>query len=96
MVVCPLLSRLAVLGGTVEIPTLAGNVALNIRPGTCSGKHLRLAKHGLPSLHGDAGDLYAVVRIVGQKDVLTFEEELQAQIAAMSASKSNAKGAASL
>lgn len=92
----PLLPRLAALGGTVEIPTLAGNVALNIRPDTCSGKHLRLAKRGLPSLHGDAGDLYAVVRIVGQKDVLTFEEELQAQIAAMSASKSNAKGSASL
>ncbi len=91
----PLLPRLAALGGTVEIPTLAGNVALNIRPGTCSGKHLRLAKRGLPSLHGDVGDLYAVVRIVGQKDVLTFKEELQAQIAALSASKANAKRAAS-
>jgi curved DNA-binding protein len=84
----PLLPRLAALGGAVEIPTLAGNVALNIRPGTCSGKHLRLAKRGLPSLHGEAGDLYAVVRIVAQEGMHTFEEELQAQIAAMSASKS--------
>jgi curved DNA-binding protein len=92
----PLLPRLAALGGTVNIPTLAGDVAVNIRPGTSSGKHLRLAKRGLPSLHGDVGDLYAVVRIVGQKDVGTFEQELQAQIAAMAASKSNAKRAASL
>jgi curved DNA-binding protein len=84
----PLLPRLAALGGTVEIPTLAGNVALDIRPGTSSGKHLRLAKRGLPSLQGDAGDLYAVVRIAGQEDTRTFEQELQAQIAAMSASKS--------
>ena len=92
----PLLPRLAALGGAVEIPTLAGNVALNIRPGTSTGKHLRLAKRGLPSLHGEAGDLYAVVRIVVQEGVRTFEQELQAQIAAMSASKSNSKGAASL
>ncbi|MGZ5781448.1 MAG: DnaJ C-terminal domain-containing protein [Burkholderiaceae bacterium] len=84
----PLLPRLAALGGTVDIPTLAGDVALNIRAGTTSGKHLRLAKRGLPSLHGDAGDLYAVVRIVGQDDVGTFEQELQAQIASMAASKS--------
>lgn len=86
----PILPRLAALGGTVEIPTLAGNVALDIRAGTSSGKHLRLAKRGLPSLHGDAGDLYAVVRIVGQNEARTFEQELQAQIAAMSASKSRA------
>jgi curved DNA-binding protein len=92
----PLLPRLAALGGTVDIPTLAGDVAVNIRPGTSSGKHLRLAKRGLPSLHGDVGDLYAVMRIVGQEDTRTFEQELQAQIAAMSASKSNAKRAASL
>jgi curved DNA-binding protein len=92
----PLLPRLAALGGTVNIPTLAGAVAVNIRPGTSSGKHLRLAKCGLPSLHGDVGDLYAVVRIVGQEDMRTFEQELQAQIAAMSASKSNSKRAASL
>ncbi|MBI1889283.1 MAG: DnaJ domain-containing protein [Burkholderiales bacterium] len=84
----PLLPGLAAQGGSVEIPTLAGNVALNIRAGTSSGKHLRLAKRGLPSLHGDAGDLYAVVRIVGQEEVRTFEQELQAQIAAISASKS--------
>ncbi|HEY8102770.1 MAG TPA: DnaJ C-terminal domain-containing protein [Burkholderiaceae bacterium] len=84
----PVLPRLAALGGAVEIPTLAGNVALNIRPGTTSGKHLRLAKRGLPSLHGEAGDLYAVVRIVAQEGMHTFEEELQAQIAAIAAAKS--------
>jgi curved DNA-binding protein len=87
----PLLPRLAALGGTVEIPTLAGNVALNIRPGTSSGKHLRLGKRGLPAPDGDAGDLYAVVRIVGQEDVRSFEQELQAQIAAISASKSRGR-----
>ncbi|MGZ3157851.1 MAG: hypothetical protein ACXU7H_02085 [Burkholderiaceae bacterium] len=49
-------------------------------------------KAWIAALHGDAGDLYTVVQIVGQEDVRTFEQELQAQIAAMSASKSNSKG----
>ncbi len=92
----PLLPRLAAMGGTVEIPTLAGPVSLNIRAGTTSGKHLRLAKRGLPSLHGDAGDLYAVVRIVVRDGKHTFEQELKAQLAAMSAARSNSKGSASL
>jgi hypothetical protein len=39
-------------------------------------------------MHGDAGDLYAVVRIVGQEDARSFEQELRAQIAAMAAAKS--------
>lgn len=85
----PLIPRLAALGGAVKIPTLAGYVELNIRPGISSGKHLRLAKRGLPSLHGDAGDLYAVVRIVAQEDMSTFEQELQAQIASIAALKSS-------
>lgn len=83
----PVMPRLATLGGAVKIPTPAGDVALTIRPGTCSGQHFRLAKRGLPSLHGDAGDLYAVVRIVAQRSSYTFEQELQTKMAAIAALK---------
>jgi hypothetical protein len=41
----------------------------------------------LPSLHGDAGDLYAVVRIVAQRSSYTFEQELQTKMAAIAALK---------
>jgi curved DNA-binding protein len=85
----PLIPGQAARGGAVEIPTLGGNVALNIKPGISSGQHLRLAKRGLPSLDGNAGDLYAVVRIVVPEEMRTFEQELQAQITAISALKAS-------
>ena len=42
----------AVLGGSVEVPTLDGKVKLKIEPGTQPGKVLRLRGKGLPFLQG--------------------------------------------
>ena len=42
----------AVLGGSVEVPTLDGKVKLKIDPGTQPGKVLRLRGKGLPFLQG--------------------------------------------
>lgn len=75
----------AVLGATVEVPTLAGKVALNIKAGTASGQKLRLGKRGLPTAEGGAGDLYAVVQIVVPPRVGPAEEALYRQLAAQSA-----------
>jgi curved DNA-binding protein len=74
----------AVLGATVEIPTLGGKLELNVKPGTSSGQRLRLAKRGLPSQHGDAGNLYAVIQIVVPKKISERERELYEQLAAAS------------
>ncbi|MFI4939673.1 MAG: DnaJ C-terminal domain-containing protein [Burkholderiales bacterium] len=74
----------AVLGAAVEIPTLGGNVELNIKPGTSSGQRLRLARRGLPSSDGSAGNLVAVVRIVVPDKVTKQEQELYEQLAAAS------------
>jgi molecular chaperone DnaJ len=43
----------AVLGGTVDVPTLTGKVRLNIPAGTQDGKVLRMRKKGIPYLHGN-------------------------------------------
>jgi len=48
----------AVLGGTVEVPTISGRARLQIAPGTQPGKVLRMRGKGLPSTeyrsqHGD-------------------------------------------
>ena len=59
----PLAPWEAVLGTTVEVPTLGGSVSLRIPPGTHAGQQLRLAKRGLPKPHGGEGDLYAIVQI---------------------------------
>jgi curved DNA-binding protein len=74
----------AVLGATIEIPTLGGKLELLVKPGTCSGQRLRLAKRGLPSQHGDAGNLYAVIQIVAPQRINDHERDLWAQIAAAS------------
>jgi len=53
----------AVLGATVQIPTLDGTVSLKIPAGTMAERQLRLRGKGLPTSNGTRGDLYAVVSI---------------------------------
>jgi curved DNA-binding protein len=55
----------ALLGGEVEVPTLAGRVKLTIPPGTQSGRKFRLTGKGMPRLKqkGEYGNLYARVLI---------------------------------
>lgn len=55
----------AVLGGTVEIPTIDGKVKVKIDPGTQPGKVLRLRGKGLPSVnrYGGTGDLLVNISV---------------------------------
>jgi len=49
----------AILGGTVQVPTLDGEVKLKIRPGTQPGTMVRLRGRGIKKLHGlGRGDQY--------------------------------------
>ena len=59
----PLAPWEAVLGASVEVPTLAGAVRLKVPAGTQSGQKLRLPGRGLPRPRGGEGDLYAIVQI---------------------------------
>jgi len=86
----PLTPWEAALGAAVEVPTLGGTVALTIKPGTSSGQRLRLAKRGLPSSKGDAGNLYAVAQIVIPDEVTQSERALYEQLAAVSGFKARA------
>lgn len=66
----------AVLGGSVAVPTLNGEVNLRIQPGTQSGQSIRLKGKGMPRLRlsGNYGDLYAHVLIQVPTDLT--EQEL--------------------
>lgn len=81
----PLAPWEAVLGATVEIPTLGGAVRLKIRPGTHAGQQLRLAKRGLPRPREGEGDLYAIVQIAVPTVVHERERALYEQLAKESA-----------
>lgn len=55
---------LAVLGGTVEVPTINGMVKLKIRPGTQSGTTIRLRDQGVPHPQSyNKGDEYVIIKI---------------------------------
>ncbi|HEX4984751.1 MAG TPA: DnaJ C-terminal domain-containing protein [Burkholderiales bacterium] len=75
----PLAPWEAVLGASVEVPTLAGPVRLKIPAGTGTGQKLRLAGRGLPHRKEGQGDLFAIVQVVvppvpGEREKALFQE----------------------
>jgi curved DNA-binding protein len=80
----PLAPWEAVLGATVEVPTLGGPVHLKVPANTRAGQQLRLSKRGLPRPKGGEGDLHAIVQIVVPAAASERERELFSQLAASS------------
>jgi molecular chaperone DnaJ len=68
----------AVLGGEVEVPTIAGKrVAMKVPAMTQNGRQIKLKGLGMPSLNGKAkGDLVARVRLVIPEDLSDDERSL--------------------
>ncbi|MDQ2872573.1 MAG: J domain-containing protein [Candidatus Eremiobacteraeota bacterium] len=65
-----------ILGGEVEVPTMAGSVTMTIPEGTQNNRLLRLSGKGMPKVRdsGSAGDEY--VRLIGQlPQTLTDKEK---------------------
>jgi curved DNA-binding protein len=74
----------AALGSTVTVPTLSGDVTVKVPPGTNGGQKLRLRGKGLPNPHGEAGDLYGVIRIATPKNLSKKEKEAWENLAKVS------------
>ena len=67
----------AVLGESIEIPTINGKAKIKVEPGTQSGKVLRLKGKGLPILQGyGSGDLFVHINVWTPKKVSKEEREL--------------------
>ncbi len=77
----PLTPAEAALGAAIELPTLAGKVQLNVKPGASAGQKLRLTGKGLPTSSSGHGNLYAVVQIVVPAQASAREKELYAELA---------------
>ena len=71
----------AVLGGMVRVPTLDGDVEMNLPKGTQSGRTLRLRDKGWLKRDGSRGDELAEIRIViptnANQEILELYEKLQ-------------------
>jgi curved DNA-binding protein len=74
----------AVLGGEIEVPTLAGRVKVTVRPGSRAGQKLRLAGRGLPTPKGAHGDLYCVLQIVTPTALSEREKRLYEELGRLS------------
>jgi molecular chaperone DnaJ len=67
----------AVLGTSIEIPTVTGKAKIKIEPGTQSGKTLRLKGKGLRIIQGyGTGDLFVHINVWTPKKVSKEEREL--------------------
>ena len=67
----------AVIGESIEIPTVSGKAKIKIEPGTQSGKVLRLKGKGLPILQGyGKGDLFVHINVWTPKKVSKEEKEI--------------------
>ena len=68
----------AVLGGTVQVPTLAGDVSLRVQPGTQSGAMIRLRGKGMPVMRqpDQYGDLFAHILVQVPTDLSNEEKRL--------------------
>lgn len=76
----------ALLGGTVEVPTVDGRAKIKIAPGTHAGKVLRLGGKGLPDVNGyGRGDELVVVDITIPSKLNAEEKRLVEQLAAQPA-----------
>lgn len=71
----------AVLGDTVEVPTLEGEVRLRIPAGTQAGELLRLAGRGMPRSGGGRGDLLVRVAVETPVELGDEQRALWAQLA---------------
>ncbi len=79
----PLAPWEAVLGATVDLPTLDGRVKLTVPPGSQSGQRMRLRGQGLNRREG-RGDLYVRLKVMVPTRPTPAEQELFAKLAAVS------------
>lgn len=67
----------AVLGSSIEIPTISGKAKIKVDPGTQSGKVLRLKGKGIPALQSyGTGDLFVHINVWTPKKVSKSEKEM--------------------
>jgi curved DNA-binding protein len=80
----PLTPWEAALGASVPVDTPGGEAKVNVKPGTSSGKRLRLKGRGMPNPKGKPGDLYAEVKIMVPPHLTEDERRLFEELSRVS------------
>jgi len=77
----PVVMTTVILGGTIDVPTLEGRVALKIPAETQSGKVFRLRGKGVKSVRGyAAGDLLCKIKVETPVNLSREQKELLTQL----------------
>ncbi|MGB2927075.1 MAG: J domain-containing protein [Limnothrix sp.] len=76
----PLSPTEAILGGSIEIPTIDGLVKMTVPKGVKAGQRLRLANKGYPRSSGNRGDQLVEVQIVLPAEITNEEKALYEKI----------------
>lgn len=72
----------ALLGGTVQVPTLSGRVQLKVPPETPNGTRMRLRGQGMPATKKEAvGDLYVTFKVILPTSLTEEARELVSKLA---------------
>ena len=78
----PITYSQAALGATIDVPTLDGTEAVEIKAGSPSGELIRLKRRGMPDpRHSGIGDLLIVLEIEVPKKIPKAQEELLRKLA---------------
>jgi molecular chaperone DnaJ len=73
----PITIKEAILGATVEVPTLYGNVDLEVEPGTNNNDKQRLRGKGIHNEDtGHSGDMYVILNVITPKHLSRSEKEM--------------------
>ena len=71
----------AILGDSVEVPTVDAKAKIKIEPGTPTGKVLRLKGKGIPDVNGyGKGDILVIVNVYIPKSLTSEEKKLVEQL----------------
>ena len=72
----------AALGGTVTVPTLDGDIQLNIPEGTATGTKFRIKNKGVPTIRGTSrGDLEVTINVDVPKKLTDKQREIIKELA---------------
>lgn len=75
---------LAVLGGTISIPTMEGKANLKLPAGSQPGQKFRLKGRGMPKGNGERGDLFVALNITIPKTLTAEQQEFWEKLSALS------------
>jgi curved DNA-binding protein len=76
----PLAPWEAVLGATLEVPTIEGKAEIKIQPGAQGGQRMRLRNQGLNKRGGGRGDYYIKLKLVVPPNPSDQEKQLYQQL----------------